>query len=56
MLTRKYSKTWGGEVTVQKRYKIVHLTVLPCSLNIFTMSAIGYWALAAHKPQPKQKK
>lgn len=31
----------------------IHLTVLPCSFSIFTMSAIGYWAFAAHKPQPK---
>lgn len=32
-----------------------YLTVFPCSLSIFTMSAMGYCALAAQRPQPKYK-
>lgn len=33
-----------------------YLTALPCSLSIFTISAMGYCAFAAHRPQPKHKK
>lgn len=29
-----------------------NLTFLPCSVSIFTKSAMGYWALAAQSPYP----
>lgn len=54
------SKSDGRQILLVNNCKLFgllsHLTVLPCSRSIFTMSAMGYWALAAQRPQPCKTK